>query len=170
MDMPRVGMPETPTGDFFRDSPLGHVPETIEHYIAINAAIWEKGPLSAAELELARLRNANKVNCVFCKRGRYDIAKTAGLTEEKAQMVNDQFQTSELSEREKLIISFCDYYLDDPTAITKEDQRKLLDEFTPEELAHLSMAIVLFNAFSRFAVSIGGMPGDLPVYELTLPR
>ena len=61
-----------------RDSALGLVPETLDHYMALNRKIWESGPLSPAEIEIARLRNARKVNCVFCKSVRYDIAGPMG--------------------------------------------------------------------------------------------
>jgi len=83
-----------------RDSALGLVPETLEHYLRLNRSIWESGPLGPAELEVARLRNARLVNCVFCKSVRYDIAVADGLTEERVAMIGDDYRDSGLSERE----------------------------------------------------------------------
>ena len=71
---------------------------------------------------MARLRNARKVNCVFCKSVRYDIARDAGLSEDKVQMIEDGYNDSELSEREKLVLAFTDQYLNDPGAITGRSQ------------------------------------------------
>ena len=71
---PRVHSPDSDTGNLIRDSALGLVPETLQHYLDLTAAIWDKGPLSPAEIELARLRNASYVGCVMCQAVRYDIA------------------------------------------------------------------------------------------------
>ena len=78
------------TGNVVRDSALGLVTETVDPYLRFNHAIWHNGPLTAAEVELARLRNARKVNCV-CKAVRYDIAIEAGLDEAKVEQITDDF-------------------------------------------------------------------------------
>ena len=87
---PRVTNTQAFTGNIIRDSALGLVPETLDNYMELNGEIWGGGPLSAAEIEMARLRNARKVNCVFCKSVRYDIAVEAGLSEDKVGMIEDQ--------------------------------------------------------------------------------
>lgn len=166
---PRVTSTQKSTGNMVRDSALGMVPETLNPYLLLNTQIWEKGPLSAADLEVARLRNARRVNCVFCKNARYDIAKEAGLSEDKVEMINDDFQASSLSDREKLVLAFTDQYLDDPAALSEELKAKLLAAFSAEELVQLSIAIVQFSCFSRFAVALGGMPDKLPIMEISLP-
>lgn len=167
---PRVGAPAETTGNIIRDSALGHAPELLDRYMALNQDLWMAGPMSAADLEVARLRNARKVNCVYCKNIRYDIAKDAGLSEEKVAMIDDDFQDSELSEREKLILAYTDQYLNDPAGLSDDLKGELSSMFSSEELVHLSMAIVMFNVFSRFAVSMGGMPDQLPVMEISVPQ
>jgi alkylhydroperoxidase family enzyme len=167
---PRVSPPDVSTGNIVRDSALGLVPETLEPYMALNREIWVGGPLSAAEIEMARLRNARKVNCVFCKSVRYDIARDAGLSEDKVQMIDDDYPDSALSDREKLVLAFTDQYLNDPAAISDDLKGRLSQEFTAEELVHLSMAVAHFNGFSRCAVALGGMPDELPVMEISLPQ
>jgi alkylhydroperoxidase family enzyme len=152
-----------------RDSALGLVPETLEHYLALNRSIWESGPLGPAEIEVARLRNAQIVNCVFCKSVRYDIAKADGLTEERVAMIANDYQDSALSEREKLIVAYTDQYLRDPGGLGGELKRALSATFSTAELVHLSMAIAHFSGFSRCAVSLGGMPDELPVMEMSVP-
>ena len=135
---PRVINRQPPSGNIVRDSALGLVPETLDSYMALNREIWECGPLSPAEIELARLRNARKVNCVFCKSVRYDIAREAGLGEDKVGMIADDFADSALSEREKLILAYTDQYLDAPGRLSEELKNRLLGEFSAEELVHLS--------------------------------
>lgn len=164
--------PEEKTGHIMRDSALGLVPEIINPYLVFNKSLWNDGPLSPADLELARLRNARKVNCVFCKSVRYDIAKEAGLNEEKVGQINDDYEHSEtLSHREKLILAYTDHYLDDPGGMSKELQQQLTNTFTAEELVHLSLGLVMVNAYSRAAVSLGGMPDhELPISEISVPE
>ena len=82
---PRATNPQTSTGNMIADSALGLVPETLSEYMALNRKIWESGPLPPAQIEIARLRNARKVNCVFCKSVRYDIAWPGLSPEEKAE-------------------------------------------------------------------------------------
>ena len=166
---PRAVNPAEPTGDMIRDSALGLVPETLEHYLRLNRSVWASGPLGPAELEVARLRNARVVNCVFCKSVRYDIAKADGLTEERVAMIGDNYRDSALSAREKLIVAFTDQYLRDPGGLGEELKAALLDAFSAQELIHLSLAVAHFSGFSRCAVSLGGMPDELPVMEISVP-
>lgn len=167
---PRATNPQTPTGNMIADSALGLVPETLSPYMALNRKIWESGPLPPAQIEIARLRNARKVNCVFCKSVRYDIARADGLTEDKVAMIEDTFLDSDLSRREKLLIAFTDQFLTDPGGLSATLKDELLQEFNPEELIHLSMAVAHFSGFSRCAVSLGGMPDELPIMEIPLPQ
>ena len=171
MGKPRVSTPESRTGNIVRDSSLGLVPETLEPYLVLNRKIWYDGPLSPAEIELARLRNAQKVNCVFCKAARYDIATEAGLDESRIAMINDDHASSELSEREKLILAYCDSYLENPDGMSAELKASLAKTFSAEEIVHLSTALMLFNCFSRGAVAFGGMPEEeLPLMPMSVPK
>lgn len=167
---PRASNPQTPTGNMIADSALGLVPETLPAYMALNRKIWESGPLPPAEIEIARLRNARKVNCVFCKSVRYDIARADGLSEDKVAMIQDDFRDSALSQREKLIIAFTDQVLTDPAGLGASLKAELLAEFSVEELLHLSLAVAHFSGFSRCAVSLGGMPDELPIMEIPIPQ
>lgn len=166
---PRARNSAEPTGNMIADSALGLVPETLAPYLRYNRMIWEAGPLSPAEIEVARLRNARRVNCVFCKSVRYDIALDAGLTEERVAMIDDGYRHSGLSEREKLIVALVDQYYDAPGDMSEALRNDLCTAFSPGELAHLSLAIQHFSGFSRCAVSLGGMPDELPVMAMSLP-
>jgi alkylhydroperoxidase family enzyme len=166
----RVQAAGSNTGNLIADSALGLVPETLQHYLPLNTAIWDDGPLNAAEIELARLRNAHHVGCVFCKAVRYDIAIEAGLDENMVQMINDDFRESELTSREKLILAFTDQYLNNPSPPAEELRQQLQEEFSREELLQLSLVVAYFNGFSRCAVALGGMPDELPRMEISVPR
>jgi alkylhydroperoxidase family enzyme len=162
----RASGPAETTGNVIRDSPMGLVPETVSHIIALNGAVWRGSLISPALLEILRLRNARTVNCVFCKAVRYDVAREDGLTEERAQMVDDGYQESALTPREKAAITLADCYLGFPAGVTHEAAAEIAAHYSEAEIASMLTALVTFNFASRMAVSLGGMPEELPVMEL----
>ena len=166
----RAALPREQTGNAIRDSALGLAPETAEPLIALNAQVWTGGPVRPALLEVVRLRNARHVNCVYCRSVRYDVARADGLTEDKVARIADGYEGSSLDEREKLVLVFADAYLKSAGALDRQQAAALRAGFSPEELAHLAVALVTFNAASRCAVSLGGMPEDLPVMEIPLSQ
>ena len=169
MNRPRASNDNADTGNMIRDSALGLVPETLDAYLALNRLLWEVGPLAPADIEVARLRNARRVNCVFCKSVRYDLAVADGLTEARVDLIRDDYANSDLSERDKLILAFTDQFLDNPAGLDATLRSRLQAEFSREELVHLSLAVSHFCGFSRCAVSLGGMPESLPRMEISLP-
>jgi alkylhydroperoxidase family enzyme len=163
----RAGAPATRTGNVIRDSALGQVPETLEEIITLNGQVWQHSLVSPTLLEVVRLRNARTVNCVFCKAVRYEVARQDGLTEERAGLIDADYQHSALTEREKLTIALADSYLGFPAGVKPELAAQLAREFSAAQIASLFVALMTFNFTSRTAVSIGGMPeGPLPVVLL----
>jgi alkylhydroperoxidase family enzyme len=163
---PRASASGLNTGNPIRDSALGSVPHTLEEIVTLNGQIWRDSLVSPALLEIIRLRNARTVNCVFCKSVRYDLARQDGLTEARARMIDAHYHDSALSAREKLAIAFADAYLASPAGATPELTGKLREEFTGAQLASMLVALMTFNFTSRTAVSLGGMPDELPVTVL----
>jgi alkylhydroperoxidase family enzyme len=164
----RASPPAQRTGNVIRDSALGRVPETLEQIIDLNGAVWQQSRVSPTLLEIVRLRNARTVNCVFCKSVRYEVARNDGLTEARAQLIDDNFRDSALSPREKLAVALADCYLGFPAGVPAELATQLAAEFSAEEIASLLVALMCFNFTSRTAVSIGGMP-DEPLPIVVLP-
>lgn len=97
-------------------------------------------------------------------------SRADGLTEDRVAMIEDNFRDSALGEREKLILAFTDQFLSEPGGLSEELKSELMAVFSSEELVHLSLALAHFSGFSRCAVSLGGMPADLPVMEISLPQ
>ena len=164
----RVQAPPTKTGNLFRDSALGLVPETVEEIAALSRNVWQLLEIRPALLELLRLRNARTVNCQMCRAVRYDEARADGFTEEKASAVKDGYDESDLSPREKLALAFADLYLRDPKGMTPAVAQKLKAEFSDRALAQMAVALIAFNAASRSAVAIGGMPEELPLIPMSV--
>jgi len=167
---PRAGTPPTRSGNPIRDSALGLVAETVDEIVRLNDEVWRNSLVSPTLLEIVRLRNARTVNCVYCKAVRYEIARRDGLTEARAQMIDDDYRESALAPREKLAIGLADAYLGYPANIAPALARELLAEFSPAQIASLLVALMAFNFTSRTAVSLGGMPEEpLPVTLVPSP-
>lgn len=166
----RVNPPSANTGNVIKDSPMGLVKETVDEIAAANSDVWQKSLVPPSLLEIIRLRNARTVNCVFCRSVRYDVARKDGLTEDRAEMVGDGYETSTLTEREKLAIGLADGYLGFPAGVGKDLARKLSASFSEAEIASMMVALMTFNFASRCAVSLGGMPeeGSLPITEISV--
>ncbi len=166
----RVSPPTSNTGNVILDSPMGLVRETVNEIAQLNSDVWRKSLVPPSLLEIIRLRNARTVNCVFCRSVRYDVARQDGLTEARAEMVEDGYETSALAEREKLAIALADSYLGFPAQVDKDLARKLSATFTETEIASMMVALMTFNFASRCAVALGGMPeeGSLPISEISV--
>lgn len=165
---PRASGPSQASGNVIRDSPMGLVPETVDEIIALNGAVWRESLVAPSVLEILRLRNARTVNCVFCKAVRYDVARQDGLTEERAQMVADGYRQSALSGREKAAVTLADCYLGFPAGADSEAGAEIAGAYSEREIASMLVALMAFNFTSRMAVSIGGMPDELPVMEVSV--
>jgi alkylhydroperoxidase family enzyme len=95
---------------------------------------------------------------------RYDVARQDGLTEARAELIDDHYVDSALAEREKLAIALADCYLRYPAHVPAELAARLLAEFTQAQILSTLIALMSFNFTSRTAVSLGGMPEEpLPV-------
>ncbi len=166
----RVSAPKQQTGNIIRDSAMGLVPETVDEYAILNKSLWTNDHIRPAIVEMVRLRNARTVNCVFCKSVRYDVAKADGLSEDKVDNIADGFEDTSLTDVEKAALAFTDAYLFDPKGVTPELTARLKATFSEAEIATLAVALATFNASSRCAVSLGGMPESLPVMEISVPE
>ena len=164
----RVTPPTAATGNVIKDSALGLVPETVAEIAELSSRVWRTSGLPPSLLEIIRLRNARTVNCVFCRNMRYDEARADGLTEERAAMVSDGYQASALTDREKLALALADAYLGFPVGVDADLAARLTAEFSANEIASILVALMTFHFTSRGAVSLGGMPDEMPVTVLSL--
>ncbi len=170
MSTSRVKLPENSGDDPISGSALALQPGALAAFNQLYGTLWSRGVLDHPSKEIARLRNARKTNCVFCKNVRFSRARLEGLVEEQVEQVRDGYESSELSGRQKLILRFTDVFLDDPHAINGELKQAMRAEFSSEEIVELTAGLALFMGFSKIAVSLGGMPESLPTFEMPTPE
>ena len=169
MSRARAAATGSNTGNPIRDSALGQASALVDQIIALNDSVWRANSVRPALLEMLRLRNARTVNCVFCRSVRYDVARADGLDEATVALIEDGFEHSALDDIGKAVLSFADVYLHHPERFEPALIANLRRHFSEEQICHLAIALATFNATSRCAVALGGMPESLPVMEIALP-
>lgn len=167
---PRVSLPEGAGDDPINGSPLALQPDTLAAFNQLYGTLWSRGELKHQTKEIARLRNARTTGCTFCKSVRFSRAVDEGLVEAKVEQINDDFETSELSDQEKLVLRYTDTFLHNPSGMTSELREAMGTEFSPAEIVELTVGLATFMGFSKLAVSLGGMPESLPVSIMPTPE
>jgi len=167
---PRVKPPANAGDDPIDGSALALQPETMAAFNQLYGTLWSRGVLDAPAKEIARLRNARTTNCVFCRSVRFDAAVEEGLSEDKVDQITDDFEVSDLCERDKLILRYTDKFLKDPGGLTDDIKAQMRDTFSDEQIVELTAGLALFMGFSKIAVSLGGMPDSLPRMVMPTPE
>lgn len=165
----RVQPPKTDSRDPIQASALALQPETLQAFLRLYGVLWSRGVVDHATKEVARIRNARRVDCPICKAIRFAGARREGLTEDVVDRIRDDWAARELSPRHKAALAAVDAFHDDAGALSPEARSAILDAFTPEERAELGAGIALFMGFSKIAVALGGLPDEIPVHEQPTP-
>lgn len=84
-------------------------------------------------------------------------------------LVDDGFEQSDLSDREKVVIRFTDALLA-ADRLTDGLDADLHDHFDDGQIVELATGIALFLGFSKIAISLGQAPADMPVMVVPTPE
>jgi alkylhydroperoxidase family enzyme len=150
-------------------SVLAHQPELLRAFTRLYGTLWSRGVVDQPTKELARIRNARLVDCPICKAIRFAGPRAQGLGEDTLELVRDGYEASALSPKHKAVLRYVDAFLSDPHALAPSDRDALRRHFTDAQIVELTAAIALFMGFSKIAVSLGGLPDEIPVHEQPTP-
>ena len=81
MKAPRVKPPKTTSSDPIQSSPLALQPESLQAFLRLYGVLWSRGVVDQATKEVARIRNARRIDCPICKAIRFAGARREGLTD-----------------------------------------------------------------------------------------
>lgn len=169
MKAARVQPPKTTSPDPIQSSPLALQPETLQAFLRLYGVLWSRGVVDHATKEVARIRNARRIDCPICKAIRFAGARREGLTEDVVDRIRDDWATRELTPRHKAALRLVDAFHDDAGAPSEEARRSIAAAFRPDERAELAAGVALFMGFSKIAVALGGLPAEIPVHEQPTP-
>jgi len=150
-------------------SALSQQPETLTAFLWLYGMLWSHGRLDHSIKEIARIRNARVTGCGYCRNVRFSVARAEGLTEERVSLVEDGFEASDLSSREKAVVRYTDTFLREPGALAEALRAELLSHFDAGEIVELTAGIALFMGFSKIAVTLGQAPDDMPTMVVPTP-
>jgi len=161
--------PSAAGGDPIRNSALAHQPEMLERFLRLYGVLWSESVLGQALLETARIRNARRVGCPICKAIRFAGARAEGLSEEQVALIAVGYAQSALSDPHKAVLRWTDAFLDNPGGEHGALRAEMLRHFAPPQIVELGVGNALFLGFSKVALALGGLPAEIPVFELPSP-
>jgi AhpD family alkylhydroperoxidase len=120
-----------------------------------------KSRLETKLLDLVRMRASQINGCAYCLDMHSKDARAAGETEQRLYGLNAWRETPCYSARERAALEWTEAL----TLITEghvpdEVYERVRQEFSEDELAHLSLAIVAINGWNRLNVAARTVPGD----------
>lgn len=100
---------------------------------------------------------------------RFAVAKQNGLDEARVDRIDDQWPTSDLSDRQKAALAYTDAFLDATGPMSADVAERFRAEFAADERTELAIGLALFNGFSKVLIALGCEPTEMAVTEFRTP-
>src|ERR671923_866042 len=121
----------------------------------------EGGEVEMSVLELVKLRTSQINGCAHCIDMHTKDARAMGETEQRLYGLSAWRETPYYSARERAALEWTEALtLVAETHVPDEVYEHVREQFSEEELAHLSLAIVSINGWNRLNVATRTVPGD----------
>ncbi|MEI7617739.1 MAG: hypothetical protein WCK14_03885 [Actinomycetota bacterium] len=91
------------------------------------------------------------------------------VTEEIAEMVDDNFETSALTPRHKAALAFSDAFFAAAGPPHEAAQAAISAQFSDAELAEMGIGLALFHGFSKLLIALGAEPEQMDITMLRTP-
>ena len=91
------------------------------------------------------------------------------MTEEQVDHIDDGYESSALSERDKVTLRFADAFLFDPRRVTPALQAQLRQHFSEPDIVELALGLGLFHALSKVLIGLGLEPENMPTTVVPTP-
>lgn len=120
-----------------------------------------KGGLDNKLLDLVRMRASQINGCAYCLDMHSKDARAAGETEQRLYGLSAWRETPYYSEKERAALDWTEALtLVTEGHVSDEVYERVRAQFSEDELAHLSLAIVAINGWNRLNVAARTVPGD----------
>ena len=120
----------------------------------------EKASLDSKLLDLVRMRASQINGCAYCLDMHSKDARASGETEQRLYGLDAWRETPYYSARERAALEWTEAL----TRITEshvpdEVYERVREQFSEDELVHLSLAIVAINGWNRLNIALRTVPG-----------
>ena len=100
---------------------------------------------------------------------RFDSARAAGLTEDKADGIEDGYE-NRFAPHEVAALKLTDHLIGIPTPVDDELRAELARHFSEAQIAEIAMGVGLFHGMSKVLIDLGLEPaGHMPTTVLPTP-
>jgi AhpD family alkylhydroperoxidase len=128
------------------------------------------GSLDAELLELVRLRASQLNGCGYCVDMHTKDAKAIGVDDQRLHLVVVWKEAPVYSPRERAALAWCEALTILPSSGAPDDvYDQVADQFSPEEIVALTLAIVVINGWNRFAVGLRSTVGSYVLRDQVHP-
>jgi AhpD family alkylhydroperoxidase len=116
--------------------------------------------IESSLLELVRIRASQINGCAYCLDMHTKDARAAGETEMRIYTLSAWRETPFFTDRERAALEWTEALTSIATShVTDELFARMREHFTETELADLSGAIIMINAWNRLAIPFRDVPG-----------
>ena len=97
------------------------------------------------------------------------MAREQGLTEDQVTEIEDGYEESRLSERDKAAIALTDAIIGDPRRVSPELQARLRAQFSDPEIVEMALGVGLFMGLSKVLIALGMEPEEMETAIVPTP-
>jgi AhpD family alkylhydroperoxidase len=139
---------------------LMHVnPGVIQALLGLERQV-RKGGLDHRLLDLVRMRASQINRCAYCLDMHSKDARAAGETEQRLYGLDAWRETPYYSARERAALEWTEALtLVSQTGAPDDVYERVREEFSEDELVHLTLAVVAINSWNRLNVAARTVPG-----------
>ena len=140
---------------------LMHVnPGVIKAMLGLERQVRQAG-LDHKLIDLVRMRASQLNGCSYCLDMHSKDARAAGETEQRLYGLDAWRETPYYSARERAALEWTEALtLVAQTHAPDDVYERVREQFSEDELVHLSLAIVAINGWNRLNIAAGTVPGD----------
>ena len=134
-------------------------PGVVQAMLGLERQIRQAG-LEHGLLDLVRMRASQINGCAYCLDMHSKDARANGETEQRLYGLDAWRETPYYNARERAALEWTEALtLVAETRVPDEVYERVRQQFSEDELVHLSLAIVAINGWNRLAIAFRQMPG-----------
>jgi AhpD family alkylhydroperoxidase len=135
-------------------------PGVIQSMLGLERQV-RQGQLDEKLLDLVRMRASQINGCAYCLDMHSKDARAKGETEQRLYGLNAWRETPYYSECERAALEWTEALtVVAGHHVSDEVYERVRQQFSENELVHLSLAIVAINGWNRLNIGAGTVPGD----------
>ncbi len=143
-----------------RIDPIRVNPRVIQVMLGLEKQVHQAG-FDHGLLDLVRMRASQINGCSYCLDMHSKDARAKGETEQRLYGLEAWRETPYYSTRERAALEWTEALtLVSETHVPDDVYDRVREQFSDDELVHLSLAIVSINGFNRLNIAFRTVPGD----------